>query len=84
MPSELSALEGFLILQDDENPFCPPALVMYIYNSFLFVQISPALSLELHFQKQIHSCLTFDLGSSEPDHLHCVWGYYWAGFVSSL
>ena len=44
MPSELSALEGFLILQDYETPFCPPAFAMYIYNSFLFVQISLALS----------------------------------------
>lgn len=44
MPSELSALQGFLALQDDETPFCPPAFVMYIYNSSLFVQISLALS----------------------------------------
>lgn len=44
MPSELSALEGFLIREDYETPFCPPAFVMYIYNSFLFVQIRHALS----------------------------------------
>lgn len=44
MNSELSALEGFLILQDYEAPFCPPASVMYIYNPFLFVQINLALS----------------------------------------
>lgn len=45
MSPQKSAVLDFLILSDYETPFCSQNFMMYIYNSFLFVEIRPALSL---------------------------------------